>query len=234
MLSAFVNRGGRGLRLREIFAPRDHYSVAVLGPRFSGKTTLINYWRGLPPPDLHTGRTFGQEKPTEWVDLSIKVDNRRVTFDNVLDITGAVTALDLWADYIRSRHVVYMLDARALCGCLAWTDWYREPNGRTDPRGLERVTADIGQLLMHERHGVPTSSRAIVVSHTDQDCRRTGADSALSDQDYATVLSHEIRPFQSQLSSAAYVPVIVASGNLEHEAVARQVTTELVRHFEAT
>lgn len=222
------------MRLREYLAPRDHYRVAVLGPRFSGKTTLINSWLEHPPPDLRIGRTFGQENPIEYVDLSVRVDGRRVTFDQVTDITGLESGLDLWANYIRNRHVVYMVDARALCGCLIWTDWYKESGGYTDARGPVRLSHDIGQILMQERHGVLTLSRAMVVTHTDQDCRRTGLRPDIPDREYATRIEYELRQYRSQLSTTARVPLIVAPGSLKHEAVARHVTTELLRHFGST
>ena len=46
-------------------------------------------------------------------------------------------------DYIRDRHVVYMLDARALCGCLEWIDWRSELGAQTNVCGPERVGRDI-------------------------------------------------------------------------------------------
>lgn len=49
--------------------------------------------------------------------------------------------------------VVYLIDARALCGCLAWAE----------DRNLEKVRQEIAAL--------PSSRVVIVVTHADEDCR---------------------------------------------------------------
>jgi hypothetical protein len=211
---------------------RDHYRVAVLGARYSGKTTLIHYWRGLPAPAVNT-RTTGREPSVNHVKLEIRVDGDKVTFDDVSDITGNESALGLWADYVRDRHVVYLLDARVLCGCLDWTDWRKDLGGHVDRRGPDRLHADMGQIHRMGRDDirVPTRSRALVITHTDEDCRRNGT--GVSDQDYLTAVEHDVLAHRARLGGVDQVALIVAPGAIGEPAVAARVTESLVRHFNA-
>ena len=138
---------------------RKKFRIAVLGARRTGKTTLINSWRGEWVADEHDpGHT---QAPGEPQKTKLTVDGLRLTFTKLTDVSGASHAWPVWEDQTReSRYILYLIDARALTGELDADDrrnWYR----------LEDDTGQIGRWLKAGNAHLCV----VVVTHADQDPR---------------------------------------------------------------
>ncbi len=211
--------------VKETFRPREHFRLLVVGPRLSGKTTLVNYWRSLPAPEAEA-RTLSSRPQPEYVDFEIIHGNRsvRITIDRMFDVSGALSARDEWRRYAEGCHLVYLVDARALCGCLGWTDHYR---GGDEPMGWARIRDDIDAIDAWGRTSPQAERRrcVLVVTHTDEDCRRRHTHDR--PHVYRDKVARELVPLQHILR-ADNAPVVVAQGSLRDPAHAAQVSQEVI------
>ena len=79
----------------------------------------------------------------------------------ILDGSGTNTSRKDWSAAVRWAHfAVYLVDARSLCGCLAWVE----------DRSTVRLKDDL--KLLKERTGDRLAAKCLlVVTHPDEDCR---------------------------------------------------------------
>lgn len=186
------------------------YRLAVLGARRTGKTTLINSWRGTWVTDA--GHTQASEVPTT---TKLTVEGLRLNF-TVGDVSGDVHAWPTWADRVQeSRYVLYLVDARMLAGV-------RMPHD-ADPM---RVRDDLGVLGRHWLGESRVHLCVLVVTHTDEDPRdpqdrvTAGYRKLVTDQlsEYILLLGGESK-------------VRVAVGSLRDQASAHLLTQDIVNHI---
>ncbi len=102
-------------------------------------------------------------------------------------------------------NVVFVVDARALCGCLGWTP------GRS-LADVRQQAARLGSRLREGHRG----GLAVVVTHTDVDCRVGVMKLVLFTgqvplRDYADLTSAELAPLLNQLARGRQVPVLAGS-----------------------
>jgi GTPase SAR1 family protein len=189
---------------------RKHYRLAVLGVSLSGKTTLINSWRGDWVDD--PGRTQAAVRHSR---VKLTVDGFRLSFDNLTDVSGHSFAWPEWTDRVNeSRYVLYLVDARQLARQAAYgfdKDWYR----LEDDAGLIRnVLATANAYLC-----------IIVVTHTDQDYRTTEYDA----QTYEDVVRKQLDPIVLRLGGDGQVRLV--TGSLVDQASADAVTSKIMAHI---
>ena len=79
--------------------PRKRYRIAVLGARYSGKTTLINSWCGEWVADeADPGRT---QSPKFYEKTKLITEGLRVTLTKLVDVSGSI---DAWPTWVLSNH----------------------------------------------------------------------------------------------------------------------------------
>lgn len=148
----------------------------IAGAAGTGKSTLAVYWSAVAGSEL---------------DASCLA--RDVAGDALVESAG------------RSRYLVYLVDARVLCGCLGWLP----------QRNLDRVRHDLAALARPSSaiHG----RCAVAVTHADADCRPPllrleypqRADIDLSETSYVDLVTQELR-LRAGLG-AAPIPVVAGS-----------------------
>jgi GTPase SAR1 family protein len=185
----------------------------VLGARYSGKTTLINSWRGEWVADeADPGRT---QTPKLYRKTKLVSEGLRVTFTKLVDLNGSREAWPTWQDSIlASRYVLYLVDARALAGYLD-----QEKN-----RNWYRLEDDAGQLSRWIREGRARLC-VLVVTHTDQDERLAEH----GDADYRELVLDQLDPLILKLGGSRMVRVVI--GSLKRREDAERVTFRIMREI---
>lgn len=240
-LSAAASQGDVNVGIKRWFrdtvrtgnlGPRIHFSVTLLGVPLSGKTTLLNYWRGQPRPSL-ADRTHIKEVLEKYADFAVELPSgrRRITLDGLVDLSGAENALLDWESMIPNRHVIYLVDARSLCGCLEWTELIPALRA-SHSRSAKRVVRDAEHLRGIEQRNGPPRLFALLVTHVDEDCRRRRllrhASPRPAERAYREQVEADVAKLREILGGAARVPLIIAPGDLRQPEVAHQVTLSLV------
>jgi GTPase SAR1 family protein len=192
---------------------RRKYRIAVLGARYSGKTTLINSWRGkwladqADPGRTQTTRTYAKTKLT--------AEGLRLEFTKLSDVSGEIHAWPIWADRVKeSRYVLYLVDARALAGSLRHLparNWQR----LEDDAGLMGGWLDANRIELC----------LLVVTHTDEDARL----GQLGEDDYRELITAQLDTLMLKLGGPRRVRVVV--GSLKRLQDAQDVTTQIMRHI---
>jgi GTPase SAR1 family protein len=187
--------------------------IAVLGARFSGKTTLINSWRGEWVADeADPGRT---QAPSVYSTIKLIVEGVRITFKNVADVSGAINAWPVWEDSTKeSKYVLYLVDARALAGNL----------DRHQGRDWHRLEDDAGLVGSWLREGRPKLC-LLVVTHTDEDARRE----ELGEAKYLELVKAQVDPLITKLGGPRKVHIAV--GSLKTLRSAEAVTSSIMREI---
>jgi GTPase SAR1 family protein len=174
---------------------RRKYRIAVLGAQYSGKTTLINSWRGQWVADeADTGRT---QAPHVYSKTKLTTEGLKLTFTNLTDLSGSKLAWPVWEDRAKeSRYVLYLVDARALAGYLE----------HLKNRNWQRLEDDAGQLgrWIEEGHA---ELCILVVTHTDQDARLE----KLGEEEYRESVATQLDPLILKLGGPRIVRVVVGS-----------------------
>lgn len=192
---------------------RRKYRIAVLGARYSGKTTLINSWRGEWIRDqADPGRT---QSPHHYAKTKLTTEGFRLTFTNLTDVSGAIDAWPVWEDRIReSRYVLYLADARALSGSLS----------QVTGRNWQRLEDDAGMM-----GGWLAASRIelclLVVTHIDEDDRLR----QLGEDEYRELVTAQLDTLILKLGGPRKVRVVV--GSLKQLQDAQSVTAQVMRHI---
>jgi GTPase SAR1 family protein len=192
---------------------RRKYRIAVLGARFSGKTTLINSWRGEWIADeADPGRT---QAPQIYSKTKLTAEGLRLTFTNLADVSGAIDAWPAWENRIKeSRYVLYLVDARALAGSLdhlKGRNWHR----------LEDDAGLMGGWLGANR----IELCLVVVTHTDEDARL----GRLGEEEYRELVMAQLDPLILKLGGPRKVRVVV--GSLKRLQDAQSVTAQVMREI---
>lgn len=194
---------------------RRKYRIAVLGARYSGKTTLINSWRGEWIGDeADPGRT---QAPKFYPKTKTKLttEGLKLTFTNLADVPGGIDAWGDWEDPVKeSRYVLYLADARALAGALKHIEgrnWHR----------LEDDAGLVGGWLRENR----IELCLVVVTHTDQDARLR----KLGDEEYRELVMAQLDPLILKLGGPRRVRVVV--GSLKRLEDAQDVTAQVMRQI---
>jgi len=192
---------------------RRKYRIAVLGARYSGKTTLINSWRGEWVEDeFDPGRT---QAPQRYAKTKLTAEGLRLTFTNLTDVAGAINAWPAWEDRVKeSRYVLYLVDARALAGSLRLfkgRDWHR----LEDDAGLMGgwLGANHVELCL------------MVVTHTDEDARLR----KLGEEQYQELVMTQLDPLILKLGGPRKVRVVI--GSLKRLQDAQGVTAQIMREI---
>jgi GTPase SAR1 family protein len=208
MVEAVNSVGGA---LRKIRWKR--YRMAVLGARFSGKTTLINSWRGEWVADeADPGRT---QSPKFYRKTKLVSEGLRVTFTRLVDVNGSPDAWPAWeSSTLASRYVLYLVDARALAGELE----------RVTNRNWNRLEDDAGLLSSWLEEG-RTKLCLLIVTHTDQDTRLEDHGEA----DYRELVMGQLDPLILKLGGSRIVKVVI--GSLKRRQDAEQVTSAIMREI---
>lgn len=190
---------------------RKHYRLAVLGVSETGKTTLINSWRGE-WIDGDPGRT---QAPVNYGRVKLTVDGFRLSFDSLTDVGGHTHQWPDWTDRLHeSRYLLYLVDARQLVWMGRYgfdKDWYR-------------LEDDAGQI-----RGILESKGAylciIVVTHTDEDPRTSEYDS----DTYLDIVRKQLDPIILRLGGDGQVRLVV--GSLQSQQSADSVTSRIMAHI---
>jgi hypothetical protein len=195
----------------------------VLGARYSGKTTLLRYWRGEPwQPRL--ARTYTPEKPSA---TKVSIDAQKVKFNNLGDVSGAPTARTTWASLVSDcNYIVYLVDARALCGCLLWSAHRNQDRLMDDAGQIKRWQAGLGE-------GADARRCVIAVTHSDQDCRAVHSARAgrvIDGGTYERRVGEQMAPLIMQLGGWNRVRFIV--GHLKDENGAHTLTKAILGHID--
>lgn len=174
---------------------RRKYRIAVLGARWSGKSTLINSWRGEWVGDEHDpGRTHA---PKVYEKTKLTSEGLRLTFTHVMDLSGASAAWPQWESRaMESRYVLYLVDARALSGELSEIEgrnWYR----------LEDDAELLGTWLKQGE----AELCVLVVTHTDEDARLT----QFGVTEYRELIATQVDPLVLRLGGPRRTRTVVGS-----------------------
>jgi GTPase SAR1 family protein len=206
LLIIAANRWWSLARLR-----RRKYRLAVLGARYSGKTTLISSWRGVWIGDeADPGRT---QAPRVYSKTKLTVEGLRLAFTNLVDVSGAIEAWPQWEDRLKeSRYVLYLVDARALTGQLK----------DVRPRNWDRLEDDAGQVGSWLREN-RVELCIVVVTHTDEDARLK----ELGPEDYREMLVAQLDPLMLRLGGPRKVRVVISSLKRRQDA---ERATSLIMH----
>jgi hypothetical protein len=133
----------------------------------------------------------------------------------------------VWETLAGRPIVIYLIDARALCGCLRWTDWEG-----SEHRGPERLVED-AVFLSRWLHQGEARLCVLVVTHTDEDCRRRLAaieGGSMSDAVYKGHIIRQITPLRLKLGGEDRVRVVI--GSLADRASTEAVVAAVVGHIE--
>ncbi|MFD5828586.1 hypothetical protein [Lentzea sp. NPDC060358] len=154
--------GAAGAATRRYF--RQPLGVMVVGQSLTGKTTLLNHWRGEweddPLRTLRSVRIAEFEVPTKDKVLGIE---RYLVFQNVKDVSGLDEAMRGFLDEVKAAAaVVYLVNAVHL--------HEEEARPAEQPHAAEwvRVLDDAGRI---KRHCEKAGKVVIGVTHTDLDPR---------------------------------------------------------------
>lgn len=189
---------------------RREYRIAVLGARYSGKTTLINSWRGEWIAD--PGRTQAAQK---YEKVKLTTEGLRLKFTNLADVSGSIDAWPQWQDRTKeSRYVLYLVDARVLSGELESIEY----------RNWQRLEDDAGQIAGWINEG-KAELCLMVVTHTDEDPRLA----KLGQDGYHDCVVKQIDPLMLRLGGPRRVRIVV--GSLKTQATAQLVTTLIMREI---
>ena len=223
MHRATVSQLGSLVGLFNVNWHRKNYTLAVLGARRSGKTTLINHWAGRAMPADYQ-RTLA---PKVVGNVKDRIDDTRYRIPGLRDVSGAEQAKGEWDKMIGNcSYVVFLIDARALCGCLAWTDLPAFGAGR---RGITRLQSDIELLgTLFEEHKEHHRC-VLVVTHRDQDCRAltlAASSHALQETTYESRVTDELRPMVNLLGGIQRVATVV--GNLAEDGSRSRMSDEVM------
>lgn len=149
---------------------RQSVYLVVLGASMSGKTTLINSWRGEWVTDYN--RT---QSTVDHGRIKVTANGQRITFVKIKDFSGAEDQYDQWgAAAQEGTYLVYLVHADVLVN---EEDRARQGRLPHPSRRWRRLLDDVGQINPWLRDG-KAQRCVIVVTHTDQDPRRErlGAD----------------------------------------------------------
>jgi GTPase SAR1 family protein len=190
---------------------RRTYRLAVLGARMSGKSTLIGSWRGewLDSEEYQRTQTAQFHSKTK-----LTVEGLRLTFTHLADVAGSEHAWPVWEDQaLESRYVLYLVDARILDNQPLWEglDWHR----------LEDDAGQIGSWLKAGN----AELCLLVVTHTDQDARRT----RLGEHAYQDTVLEDLDPLVFLLGGTQCVRTVI--GSLQTEGEATKVTAGIMREI---
>jgi|SRR5580704_13059884 GTPase SAR1 family protein len=193
--------------------PRKRYRIAVLGARYSGKTTLINSWCGEWVADeADPGRT---QSPKFYEKTKLITEGLRVTFTKLVDVSGSIDAWPTWEDRTKaSRYVLYLVDARALAGYFA----------RDKTRNWNRLEDDAGLVSGWLREG-RVKLCLMVVTHVDQDARLE----EYGQGQYRECVMEQLDPLILKLGGPRMVRVVV--GSLKRRQDAEEVTSQILREI---
>jgi GTPase SAR1 family protein len=188
---------------------RRKYRIAVLGAQMSGKTTLINSWRGewIDEPG-HT------QSPTTYERIKLTSQGLRLQFTKTTDMSGDLDGWGTWANpALESRYVLYLIDARVLSGVMSkpGLNWHR----------LEDDTRLIGRWLEDGK----AEYCFAVVTHIDEDPRLA----QLGMDDYREEVTRQIDPLVLRLGGLAKVRIIL--GSLEPPQSAEGITSRMMGHI---
>ncbi len=192
---------------------RKSYRLAVLGARYSGKTTLINSWRGKWIADEYDpGRT---QAPQRYEKTKLTTEGFRLKFINLEDISGAINAWPVWEDRTKeSRYVLYLVDARALSGYL----------DNAEGRNWQRLEDDVGQIAAWMNEG-QAELCIMVVTHTDQDDRLE----KLGQEEYEESVTDQLDPLMLKLGGPRKVRTVIGSLKTLH--AAENVTSRIMNQI---
>ncbi|WP_459805204.1 GTPase domain-containing protein [Herbidospora sp. RD11066] len=185
------------------------FRIAPLGARRTGKTTLINSWRGTwveDPDHTHAPRIYEKTK--------ITTNGLSLTFLGLGDLSGEEKAWPQWENRVsESRYVLYLVDARLLAG-------FPMPAERS----WHRVEDDAGQIgkWLSDREAYLC---VLVVTHTDEDPRSAELDEA----DYAQTIADQLDPILLRLGGDARVRIV--SGSLKDQESADLLTSKIMEHI---
>jgi hypothetical protein len=211
-VAALVSAVGTTVAVRRLRQP---LNVMVIGQGLTGKTTLLNSWRGEWEGDpLRTGTPVKISKfqvPAKEKVLNVE---KKFVFKKVKDVSGQDESMRGFVDDVRTATViVYLVNAVDL--------YYEEIRPADRPHAQEwvRILDDAGRI---KRHCGKAKRVVVGVSHTDQDRRfaELGAASYLArvtDQ-LAGALSKIDKPGQ----------VLVVAGSMRTEASAAEFAEEIV------
>jgi ADP-ribosylation factor family len=208
-------------RLFSAVGPRRR-GITVLGASGTGKTTLIRHWRG--EPWLADPAPTGPAEPPATT--TIRANGVELTAADLVDVGGATRDRDSWATRVgRGAHVLYLVDARALCGCLGWAE----------DRNLNRLVDDAARIGRWRR-GNRAGRCVVVVTHTDADCRRPLLHREhgliLSEERYRDYLARQLAPLRSLLDADRSVPVV--AGRLTDPVTAAALTADIMTGITGT
>ncbi|GIH71541.1 GTPase domain-containing protein [Sphaerimonospora thailandensis] len=191
---------------------RKKFHIAVLGVRYTGKTTLINSWRGTWVDD-DPGRT---QAPRIHPKTKLTANGIRLTFLGLGDLSGEEKAWPQWENRVaESRYVLYLVDARMLAGL-----------GMPPERDWHRVDDDAGQIGRWLKDG-QVYLCIVVVTHTDEDPRSPQVDEAA----YHQIIVDQLDRILLRLGGDAMVRVVV--GSLKDRPSADRVTSKIMEHVVA-
>lgn len=197
-------------------AQRNTYRLAVLGMSMSGKTTLINSWRGE-WVDGDPGRTYA---PLVYEKVKLTANGQQLIFKRLVDVSGQKIAWPAWEDRVNeSRHVLYLLKATHLL-----TPAEHRPAVAT--QAWHRIEDDAGQIrswLDEDR----ASLCVLVVTHRDLDPRFAD----LGEDAYEHLVCDQLDPIVMKLGGDQRVRIV--TGSLVDPDAAAAVTDKIMQHIAA-
>ncbi|SDH27150.1 hypothetical protein SAMN05421505_11391 [Sinosporangium album] len=189
---------------------RKKFRLAVLGARCTGKTTLIESWRGtwVEDPD----RTL---IPKTYDKTKLTVDGLRLTFVKLGDLSGEVNSWPQWEDRVKdSRYLLYLVDARMLAGL-----------PMSEERTWYRVEDDAGQISSNWLKASLVHLCLLVVTHTDEDPRQAG----LSAGAYHDLIARQLDPIVLRMGGDRLVRTVI--GCLKDPKSAEETTSKIMKHI---
>jgi len=190
---------------------RRDYRIAVLGARESGKTTLINSWRGK--------WADGAYQPTQASELIEKqkytAEGFRLRFLDLEDMSGDLDGWPNWENRAKeSRYVLYLVDARALAGQFA----------RNYRKNWRRLEDDAGLIADWMEQG-KAELCLMVVTHTDQDPRLR----KLGQNAYQEAIVSQLDPLMLKIGGPRTVHIVV--GSLKTLPAAQKLTSLIMERI---
>jgi hypothetical protein len=192
-------------------------SVAVLGERGVGKTTLLHLWAGKPTGDLPP-----TVLPRKYEPVRIHVDGHKFLLRAGYDVSGSKDAWRHWKPAVKDGHVVYLADARRLAAEAGYEPQEPPPN---PPESPPRVLRDARQIRLWREEFQPKDWRCVLaVTHRDADPRfpsRTGQAS------YDSIISEQLDEVVQTLGGRGRVAV--TTGSLVPPALGGRLKDDIIR-----
>lgn len=194
---------------------RQPMKIMVVGQGLTGKSTLINSWRGEWEGD--PGRTIHPVKVgTVRVDTGRKVlfVKKKFIFKKVVDVSGRDESMGTFRDEIHAAvAILYLVNANHL------RSEALRPAGQPHSAEWVRIIDDGSRL---NRHAAGAERIVLVVTHVDQDPRF----GELGEAYYHEVVTHQLSEMRSRVGVGERIRVV--AGSLASQEGAQKLTDDIV------